>query len=804
MKTVKNLLFAVLAGTAFFSCTEREPEEPLAPKLTFQQTEVTVPADGMQASVVYVLENPVEGETLEVSVDQEWVTDLSVDDVKVSFSVLKNETEEVREANVLLKYTEDVSASFVIRQDAGEIPPFKIVPNEEAKTEVSMSFTIYPQDPMMTYTAISFPKEVYDELGSPEAIYQKILDFYSEAAAANGYSLQDLLGQILKTGTMENARISGLEPYSENYLIVVGMDTEGRQLTDLVEEYYKLKEFEKVDMDFEILYDIDGIDATMTVKPSLNDHYYWRDYISKKDLEDYGKGIEELAAELLDYNVTMNAMYGYTAEQVVRMMCFLGENTSQMYALKSETSYIGYVFGCSIAGVVDTDVVSEEFITGSIPPSDNVLTLETIEPNVDRVTIKVTASNSDPYVLEVLPSDEYGGMSDEELLEELLKNDYTYNTLSGNWEGNITGLEPESEYLVVVFGYNGGVATTQVCREQFTTLALGNPAEFLFSSDAVKLESNMAEVSISGTPGTVLYLWGLVKSGTEEEEILQAIAEDVEYLMRFGQVIDWLDYMKKYGIRGNDTQMFQKLESETEYVAYAVPVDEEAGKFATSVQFGEPFTTPERKLSPETTTLVHDKYWDGDELTEAYPDLYSFQGMNMYCLLLEVQSSAPMAVTYFAYSEEDLTDTEKYSDDILLFELLAKGNRASSAYYFLPYDVPYTFFAVGQDNEGNYTKVYRALINYGPDGAADIEEFEPPVYSASGNKAIEFAVKRDVRMRRIDKQESKQQLPERPMFVPNHKTFNIEDYAMDLRKFGQIASESECVKSRSLTMIEID
>ena len=45
--------------------------------------------------------------------------------------------------------------------------------------------------------------------------------------------------------------------------------------------------------------------------------------------------------------------------------------------------------------------------------------------------------------------------------------------------------------------------------------------------------------------------------------------------------------------------------------------------------------------------------------------------------------------------------------------------------YFLPYDSDCTIVAVAIDTDGNFTKVFRTVINKSKAGVSDISEFKP-------------------------------------------------------------------------------
>lgn len=729
-KSLKRLallpMLALGLSAGFVSCKpEEKPEPPKEPKLEFQQTEVTVSPDGGEGTVLYTVTNPVEGATLTATSDQTWVHDFTVTDKAVNFIVDANEEDVAREATVTVKYTDAVSATFKVKQAEAE-PPFRVTIPEETLTETSAVVNVYPKDKEMGYVMLSIDKEYFDTLDEAQIIAE-IKALYEGYASWYEVSLEEFMTQyeILEHGDLEGAEFTGFSPDSENYILTVGMTTSCEPLTELVSTYFRTKAVEKIDMDFAFEFLIDGPDVTMNVEATPADEYFYFDVIDPVAMEESGMTVDEVIAQIVSQNISFGAMFGISAEDMVKAICSLGSG-SYDFQLNAETKYIGAAAGVSLAGLVITDAAYEEFTTGAVLPSDNQITLEILSVNVDRATLKVTTTNNDPYGLVIAEQADYAGMDDDAILEAILSDPNVYiNAAAGNWEGNVTGLDPETAYVIYAFGYKAGTATTGLSSVEFTTIKAGDPKEFTFTSEARDLTSSGATVVVNGSPETVLYYFDLATPDMTEEDLKANLDAVIQQNIDYGIIPDRISYFKQMGSRGTDQYAF-RLSPESEYVIWAVSIDETTGDYVV-FGFGERFTTPAKEVSQVTVTASHDKYFDADALAEAYPGEYDdFTGQGLYCLPVTIETSEPVQGVLQVVFQGNLMDETEYTDDLLIQNLETKGNPNEMLYWFLPYDTELTLVAVAMDNNGNYTKVYRELINKSKDGVSDVADFPEP------------------------------------------------------------------------------
>ena len=130
-------------------------------------------------------------------------------------------------------------------------------------------------------------------------------------------------------------------------------------------------------------------------------------------------------------------------------------------------------------GNCTTDVYETQFTTDDVTPSDNVLSCEVVKTYSNGCDVKVTASNNDPYIVEAQPKaawDKYlsnNGNDAVKAASEILRVSYSdadNYTVTGNYEGKKEVGSSNTEYVLIVCGYDSGV-TTDVQVVPFKTLA---------------------------------------------------------------------------------------------------------------------------------------------------------------------------------------------------------------------------------------------------------------------------------------------------------------------------------------------
>lgn len=579
----------------------QEAGTPLQPVITLDQEEVEVSGKGGEVIVKYEVENPVAGAELSVEYDCDWITGLDTSvDGEICFDVALHYVAEPRETVLTLKYDE-ITMSLPVKQLEGD-PQDVFSINLDEVNMVDAVATITPADNEMTYMTLVSEAWWFDEKGNVDAVLDQVLNDYSMIAGMAGMSFEDFLkSEVLMQG-VQTVGYGSLVYDTEYELMVVGLDLDCTRTSEAVYAAFTTKDVEKVDISFDVDIKVNGPDANITVVPSMDDVMYYTDV---KLLSDIPTGENTTRQELQSWINTLiwrGSVTGKTPEQVISEITTCGTSQKE-YNLTSLTDYVVLTASLTKDGLVNSDVKAVEFRTGEIQMSDNTFEIEVIEIGSSQVTAKVVPSNlEDPYVLKIAKKSDWDSYaSDQEFLDKYIEDNWFYCTLGavkGEQEFNLTNssmyekLIPGTEYYLFAFGFAEDKATTGPTKLYVKTLPLGDASAATININVSNITSSSADVEVTCDPESVLFYWSYAPSGITEEEARAEVEEQVEKYIGWEVCVDFLDFMRNWkGFRGNNAQTITALTPNTEYVIYAVTIDEEAADFAQPFTFSDPFTT---------------------------------------------------------------------------------------------------------------------------------------------------------------------------------------------------------------------
>lgn len=615
-------------------------------------------------------------------------------------------------------------------------------------TETTVEFSVTPADMEMTYIAMMTTKEYYDsfEDNAEAFVYDDIAWFY-EISANEGITFEECLAERLKTGTLNDTQ-ENLDPDSEYYIYAYGLSPEGDVLTPLYTTLFKTlsPELTKITFDVEVI-DIDYTEATVNVTPSDNDALYFINVFSVADYEYYG-GDDKAFANHLKALRSHYLNLGATTEQMVANLGAVGDKQLTAEKLSPGATYYAYAIGINEDFVANSAATFVMFDTVAAKVSDLTFEVAITDIYYDHIEGNITPSNSDEtYICSVQTADVLDRYADDTSLMNAIISDIKYwgnidaslhrGTMSLN---AIAGLNPETEYIIICFGYEGAPTTAPQITPFTTAAATGNPEELIVTLEVVDITHNSATVITTPSSGAYYFTAFTtanefraksVSLGSDDLAVAYFANDEIDYAAKwFGY--SRAEYLYEIGAYiGEQSTPYAQLKPETEYVAYAIAVDIESGELASTKGYiSEPFTTLEKVTSDALVTFHIDDYYDGTALAELDPQRF---------LNCKERAVVPYTITvndtasewYTAYFVEDYTSWECTDDDIYTM-LITYGyesgvddisvNRTSGV-AVLPYDTAYSFLGMAKDAQGNYGHGTIKVVTCTRDGVAPAEEF---------------------------------------------------------------------------------
>lgn len=749
MKKIFAYLAALVFAAVAVSCVDEQALQD--PELNLSATQVEIGAEGGKFKIVYELSGVSDGVSLEVINDAGWLEVSTARARIIEVSAQKNDTGEERTAQftVRCKGVEDVSVSVV--QKAWQDPITLTVLGTEA-TKVIFSVKTLSDD--FTWVGQVVGKEWFDDMESDEQIFQEDLSYYSYQAADQGVSLQEYLKTVMNKGSFENLEYKGLDPSSEYVVYVYGISTEGERTTDI----YSAPAVTQPPYEGPITFDINVTEENnvmdITVTPDHDGVYYYWNLMDKATYDQYaaGHGNDPVAVfqAFVDWDIQDLIDYEYLTGRAEYYEWYSDINqVNSQFECMALTDYI--VFACKWDE--DCHFTGEAtyvwHTSGDVAPSDNVITV-TVGDDVDQSSffVDVQATNNDPYVMIAEPSRFMEGMNDEQIYAHLMEDYGTWGILNfvyeGSLSGRMTGLEADTEYTMVVFGYKAGKQTTPMQKFTVRTAPAGPAEDCRFEFVLNEAGSNSLDITVTPTDAAHFYYWYVYTTDVTADQVKQNITD----LINNSYYGDMYEFSYWELSQGRSEGKISFLAPETEYRVAAVVMDEQTGEFLADVIFSEPFSTLEPDYADITITASYDKFYDGDDLYALNPDAGAqYRGYAMVPVSISIDGEYKSYYYTMIEYVTGLEDPDVYPDAALYETLVYYGVYYSETVNFrAPWNKTVLLAAMAIDNEGRYSRVFRQKCQFRKYNASDIEdlltrsvmasESEPPVPYAPAAKDI--------------------------------------------------------------------
>ena len=498
MKFIKMLFLALALVVANYACTEKneepqqeipdtpdtpdtpdepdtpdtpdEPDTPSVPVISLSKTTLEFKADGETQYISYEVENPAEGESLVAEESADWLA-VSVNSDAVRLTAEKNTATEQRSAEVRFTYGEADAVVVSVRQEAAEPVPAGMTFELNFSDIAHSNFTlqIIPSDANKTFYFATMEKSLYDTFESEEAIYEYEMARMRELAEDSHLTFKELLESQIYKGEKWQA-VNNLKPLTEYVSFAFGLTANAERTSGISANSVTTTVEPLVDMDFDISLTEDDLTIYITIKPANKKQPYRWNLYTAADIarleESYGcEGVEAVYQREVEAEVEALVGSGTSLEEYYSTFTNRGSIYNMEWGCDAETTY--YIVATALnESCKPGKVTVYEPTTAAEAPlySDNEIEVELSNPSATGMQVTGSATNMDPYLVMVLPTELCEAYEDEALAEYILA---TYsaevledNTYEGSFAGYESGLTPATEYTCVGFGFKNGVRTT--------------------------------------------------------------------------------------------------------------------------------------------------------------------------------------------------------------------------------------------------------------------------------------------------------------------------------------------------------
>ena len=481
------------------------------------------------------------------------------------------------------------------------------------------------------------------------------------------------------------------------------------------------------------IYDMHSSHCKVRVTPEDMDRQYFCGVATEAYLSTFGP-LDDMTVTATNFIETVILE---NSDVAVSDLMKKGVYEREVTGLQPEQKFIVFACHTDETGEIVSEIVTVSEVTPPVEASQNTFEIEIDQITATSALLFITPSTDDEYVWLEFPEYVYKDMTMEELEAFLLKNYKPFFPLHTNTGEMVhsfnDALEPDTEYMIIVFGYDGDL-TTPLTTTKFRTLAPGDPSDVTFSIEYGTMTARSAYVTFKPSDASVTYL-ALVADEEEfsrysevsSETVKKLIDQQIKKAILTGDCEDKADFARTYGRRGEQTGSFA-LKPGLKHYACAVCLDAE-GNFASEVAIDE-FTAPSEETTDATVSASVLKYFDGTELAEFDSYLYGdYSGWAAVRIKFTLGGSAADAV-YTIYptrilEQEGATDEEIRAmllDDSLFDVYNFTADPLTEVLLEWGYD--YTLFAIPFDAAMNAGELFRLDIPaLDRNGASPVSEY---------------------------------------------------------------------------------
>ena len=333
---------------------------------------------------------------------------------------------------------------------------------------------------------------------------------------------------------------------------------------------------------------------TLNVRTSPTDKElpYYFEPVPGSMYEDAGN---EPEAVLQDMLASYLRYYGDAAAAYAELAMTGDRNRNYDITEYAEAEF--HVVGAGIdAALGITTEVEHVVVSVDVPVSDNTFDISIVEKTQSRIVVSVVPSNSDQYAIILQDKETVDALSDADLKRFLLglvtDNSLCTGEETMTYEKNIV---PSHDYTVLVFGYEDGMMTTDVSREDVRTPDPEAVPDLEFTFNINPIGPQEVDVEVIPSNQSAAYFYDVV-TAEDWNNTYQGSAQNVieAYASNYGWTVS--RYLEQFGVTGTQNYTYGSFvltEPGGDYVLFAIGYNIDNGAVTFTTQDYEEFSTPD-------------------------------------------------------------------------------------------------------------------------------------------------------------------------------------------------------------------
>lgn len=462
------------------ACTDNDitPSSPFSVK----SDSIAVDDIGGYYKIYYTLQTPSDRSAVAVC-DAEWITDIDNSTAGViSFRALPNNTTEKRKATIILRHiSTDHEPQVTVTQEAnsGKKLSMELINSDYSECEVRIT----PADDSMPYIVMMAEKSYLTE--------QRITSVEELVATDQAYFYTYITGDTtlevflrdsnLALNGTKTKRWQDLSPAKEYVIYAYGIYTHEDKYDAVTDVEYILIENrlpERTAMAFDATITAEGPEVSFEVTPKEWDGYYAVQLVEDTEAGYIEQGLpftEEAEAAVAEaFFYVADHLYYFeekSAEEVMQQLGYKGK-AEFTKTLNANHRYMALIYAIdsdngNVPMVVSKPIV-EYFSTGTVERSDMTFEVEFSNIMPRSVDVRITPSTNEQYSAVMMYKKNLPEGDKQEQLNYIMEK-YAPLELTGIYDEHIDQLPPATEFVIALYGYYAGAATTDLFIYSFTT-----------------------------------------------------------------------------------------------------------------------------------------------------------------------------------------------------------------------------------------------------------------------------------------------------------------------------------------------
>ena len=375
--------------------------------------------------------------------------------------------------------------------------PFAFENKQIKHTELSLN--IAPEDKELEYVVLFAEKKhfIANGIDTREELLTDDLAMLRQYADYYGITIREFLEGMkwITKGDKEGYKVTNLYPATEYVVYCYGVNVEGENYEATTEVYYEVITTtapKLQDIDFDIKANIVGNSVAITITPNDYNGLYYSYIVPDTNNYYLPEGAPFNADYLAHYRNTTWATFnelinnqGIAAEQ----FCHSGEVTIND-RLNPNANYMVICFAVSED---QTPILCSEpsvayFTTEESNKSDLKIEIKVEDITQYNAMLTVTPSKrGEDYACVFLAASQLPPLESEYEQMMFIIENFDPAIFSGPFSEALTPLMPSTEYVVVAFGIENNLPTTDMFSYRFTSLEAGTSEVYIESIEIVKL-----------------------------------------------------------------------------------------------------------------------------------------------------------------------------------------------------------------------------------------------------------------------------------------------------------------------------